>query len=182
MNAVSAGRGALCKCCYCCSPSGCAGKHSQAGRGRLEQTEDLERCCLSDSTLAAGEAPPEPLISFACLNMLFRQFYFSIPLLIPSIFFIAFTLLPLRGLVGLHESISPAKHLKILGRRMLWQCRTLLDYCRLWGAGMRSWLTTKPVVTSYSDVQQPFQIWSCTYNDVRHPGSFPCLKSLSGEN
>lgn len=65
---------------------GVLGSTLQAGWGRLEQTEDLERCCLSDSTLAAGEAPPEPLISFACLNMLFRQFYFSIPLLIPSIF------------------------------------------------------------------------------------------------
>lgn len=35
----------------------------------------------------------------------------------------------------LHESILSAKHLKILMRRMLWQCYTLLYCCCLGGGG-----------------------------------------------
>lgn len=60
--------------------------------------EDLEHCCLLDSTLAVGEAAPELLISCACLNMLLWRFYFSIPLLTPSIFL-------LRSLCSLSEGL-----------------------------------------------------------------------------
>lgn len=86
MNTVPVGRGALCECCYCCSLSAVLGNRSQTGQGQDEQMEDLEHCCLLGSTFAVGEAAPELLISCACFNMLLWQFYFSIPLLIPSIF------------------------------------------------------------------------------------------------
>lgn len=73
MNVVPPGQGALCECC---SPWECAGKRSQAGQGRLEQTEDLERCCLSDSTSTAGEAAPDLLrvLEHAALAVLCLHF------------------------------------------------------------------------------------------------------------
>lgn len=122
----------------------------------------------------------ETLISCVCLNVPLWQFSILHSPAYPFHFFIAFTLLSLRGLLRLQESILPAKHLKILGRRMLWQRRTLYCCC-LGGGSMRSWLTTVPVVTSYSAVQQPLQIWSCLQNNIKHPSSAPLLKSLSGE-